>query len=128
MTISDQRSRSKLYAAKIPQKIHGALSEVCVEFTLGRRTVSPWANSFRGGCVSTDNDPRSGRPRTSADERSVKLVADALEEDRRATCEEQLSNQVLHYEAHSQRLRHQTKHKNQRTASTTFHVNVGNDT
>ena len=30
----------------------------------------------------------SGRPRTSTDERSVKLVADALEEDRRATYEE----------------------------------------
>ena len=31
-----------------------------------------------------DNDPRPGRPRT----RSVKLVADALEDNRRATCEE----------------------------------------
>ena len=37
-------------------------------------------NRSRGGCVSIDNDPRSGRPRTSTDERSVKLVADALEE------------------------------------------------
>ena len=26
-----------------------------------------------------DNDPRAGRPRTSTDERSVELVADALE-------------------------------------------------
>ena len=51
-------------------------------------TVSRWANRFSGGCVSIDNDPRPGRPRTSADERSVKLVADALEEDRHATCEE----------------------------------------
>ena len=39
--------------------------------------------------MSIDIDPRPGRPRTSTtDERSVKLVADALEEDRRATCEE----------------------------------------
>ena len=37
--------------------------------------------------MSIDNDPRPGRPRTSTDERSVKLVADALE-DHRATCEE----------------------------------------
>ena len=44
--------------------------------------VSHWANHFRGGCVSIDNDPRPGRPRTSTDERSVKLVADAFEEDR----------------------------------------------
>ena len=45
-------------------------------------------NCFRSGCVSIGNDPRTGRPRTSTDERSVKLVADALEEDRSATCEE----------------------------------------
>ena len=35
-----------------------------------------------------DIDPRPRRPKTSTDERSVKLVADALEKDRRATCEE----------------------------------------
>ena len=51
-------------------------------------TVSHWANRFRGGCVSTDNDSRPGRPRTSTDERSVELVAGALEEDRHAICEE----------------------------------------
>ena len=34
------------------------------------------------------NDPGSGRQRTSTDERIVKLVADALEEDCHATCEE----------------------------------------
>ncbi|PSN49678.1 hypothetical protein C0J52_22831 [Blattella germanica] len=38
--------------------------------------------------MSIDDDPRPGRPRTSTDERSVKLVTDALEKDRRATCEE----------------------------------------
>ena len=50
--------------------------------------VSRRSIRFRGGCLSTDNDPRPERPRTSTDERSVKLVADALEEDRLATCEE----------------------------------------
>ncbi|KAK9744610.1 Cytochrome P450 [Popillia japonica] len=34
------------------------------------------------------DDPRPGRPKTSTDERNVKRVADALEQDRRATCEE----------------------------------------
>ena len=53
-----------------------------------RSTVSRWANRFRGGCVSIDNNPRLRRPRQSTDERSVKLVADALEEDRPETCEE----------------------------------------
>ena len=45
-------------------------------------------NRFRGGCVNIENGPRRGRPRTSTDERSVKLVPDALEEYRRATREE----------------------------------------
>ena len=55
---------------------------------MDRTTVSRRANSFRGGCVSIDNDTRPVRPRTSTDERSAKLVADALQKDRRATCEE----------------------------------------
>ena len=63
---------------------------MCGEFTRGCSTVSRWVNCFRVFCVSIDNDydPTPGRPRTSSDERNVKLVADALEEDRRATCEE----------------------------------------
>ena len=69
-------------------KIHSALSEVCGEFTVDHSTVSHWANRFCGGCESKDNDSRPGRPRTSTDERSVKLVAESLEEDHRATCEE----------------------------------------
>ena len=55
---------------------------------MDRSTVSRWATRFRGGCVSIDNDPRLGRLRTSIVEISVKLVADALEEDRRAIYEE----------------------------------------
>ena len=73
---------------KYPIEIHGALSEVCDEFTGNSNTDSHWANCFHSGCVSLDNDPRSGRLKTSTDERSVKLVADALEEDCCAACEE----------------------------------------
>ena len=89
VTISDQRSYIKIETlrGKNPKEIHGALCEVCGVFTVDRSTVSRWDNCFRGGCVSIDNDPRRGRLRTSTEERSVKLVADALEEDRRATCE-----------------------------------------
>ena len=88
--ISDRRSYFKIehLRGKNPTEMHVALSEVCGEFTVDCSTVSRWANRFRGGCMSIDNDPRPGRPRTSTDERSVKLVADALEEDRRPTCEE----------------------------------------
>ena len=89
VTISDQRLyiKNETLRSKNPTEIHSALSAVCDEFT-DRCTVSRLANRFRGGCISTDNDPRPGRPRKSIEERSVKLVADVLEEDRRATCEE----------------------------------------
>ena len=90
VSISDQRSyiKIKTLRGKNSTEIHGALSEVCGELTVDRSTVYRWANRFRGGCVSIGNDPRPGRPRTSTDERSVKLVADALEEDSRATYKE----------------------------------------
>ena len=81
--LSDQRSYIKIETlfGKNPTEIHGALSEVCGEFTVNSSTVSRWANHFRGGCVCIDSDPRPGRPRTSIDERSMKLVADALDEE-----------------------------------------------
>ena len=90
VTISVQMSGIKIETlrGKNRTEIHGALNEVCGEFTVDRSTVSRWANRLRSGCVSTDNDPRPGRLRTSTDERSVKLVADALEEGRCATREE----------------------------------------
>ena len=89
VTILDQKSYIKIETSRYKNstEIHSALNEVCGEFTVDRSTVSPWANRFRRGGVTIDNDLRLGRPRTSTDERSVKLVADALEEDRRETCE-----------------------------------------
>ena len=38
--------------------------------------------------MSIDNDPRLGKPRAPTVERNVMFVADVLEEDRCATCEE----------------------------------------
>ena len=69
---------------------------------MDRGTISRRANCFRGGCVSIDNDPRPGRPRTSTDEKSVKLVADVLEEDHRVAREEFLESQEqkLHRKMH----------------------------
>jgi len=63
-------------------------STVCGEQTVDRSTVSSWATRFREGCVTKNDDQRPGRPKTSTDERNVKLVADFLAQDRRATCEE----------------------------------------
>ena len=88
VTISDQRSHIKIESlrSKNSIEIHGAQIEVCGKFTVDRSTVSRWGNRFRDGYVNTDNDARLGMPRTSTDERSVKLVADAFEDYRRATC------------------------------------------
>ena len=81
LSISGQRSYIKIETlrGKNPTEIHDALSEVCGAFTVDGSTVSRWSNHFLGGYVSIDNDPRPERPRTSTDESSVKLVADALE-------------------------------------------------
>ena len=78
----------KTLCSKNPTKIHNALSKVRGEFIVDRSMVSYWAIRFHGGYVSIDNDPVPGRPRISTDERNVKLVTDALEEDLCATCEE----------------------------------------
>ena len=55
---------------KNPMKIHSALSEVYGKFTVDHSTVFRWANRFRDGCVSIDNEPRPEKPRTSKEERS----------------------------------------------------------
>ena len=59
-----------------------------LSFKADSSMISRWANRFRNSYVSIDNDPRPEGLRTSTDERSVKLVAVVLEEDRRTTCEE----------------------------------------
>ncbi|PSN55801.1 hypothetical protein C0J52_02506, partial [Blattella germanica] len=73
---------------KNPREVHCVLSEVCGELAVGHSTDSHWFHQFQGGHRNTDDDPNHGRPRTSTDKRSVKLVADALEKDCRVTCVE----------------------------------------
>jgi len=62
--------------------------EVCGVETVDQSTISRWAQRFREGRLSTENDPKSGRPRTSTDDQSVERVLQILKEDRRMTCEE----------------------------------------
>ena len=70
VTISDQRSYIKIKTLrdKNPTEIHGALSEIYVEFTVDHSTDSRWANCIHGDCVSIDNNPRPGRSRTQKKE------------------------------------------------------------
>lgn len=81
VTIDEQRAYIKIETlrGKTSTEIHSALSDVCGELTVNHSTVSRWSNRFRGGRVSINDDARPRRPKTLTDERSVKLVADALE-------------------------------------------------
>ena len=89
-TNDDQRSYIKIETliGKTPTEIHSSLMEVCGVETVDRSTISRWAERFREGRLCIENDPKSGRPRTSTDDQSVERVLQILEEDRRMTCEE----------------------------------------
>jgi transposase len=80
VTVAHLRSYIKIdtLRGKNCTEIHIALHEVCGEQTVNHSTVSRWAIRFREGRVTINDDPRPGRPKTSTDEGSVKLVADFL--------------------------------------------------
>jgi transposase len=88
--VEDQRLyiNIEILGGKRPTEIHSALREVCGEQIVDHHTVSRWATHFHEGHVSINNDPRPGRPKTSTDEQSVKIVVDFLEADYRVACEE----------------------------------------
>lgn len=70
--IEGRTLRSKLYVTKTPQKSLG----LKVKFVVGSQwttVVSRWAIRFHGGCVSVEDDPRSGSSKTSTYKRSEKL-------------------------------------------------------
>ena len=62
--------------------------EVCGVEAVDRSTISRWAQRFHEGRLSTENDPKSGQPRTSTDNQSVERELQIPEEDRIMTCEE----------------------------------------
>jgi hypothetical protein len=88
--VDDRRSYIKIKTLrdKKPTEIHIALRKVCDEQTVDRSRLSRSATRFREGSVTIYDNLRTGRPKTLTDERIVKLMADFLTEDRRATCEE----------------------------------------
>jgi len=90
VAVEYQRSYIKIETlrGKNPTEFHSALCEVCGEQTVDRSTVSGWATRFCEGHVTINDDQKPGRLKTSTDEQSVKLVADFLAQDRRATCKE----------------------------------------
>jgi len=89
VTNGDQRAYIKIeiLRGETPAEIHNSLMEVCCVENVDRSTISRWAQCFREGRLSIENDPKSGRPRTSTDDQSAERVLQILEEDRRMTCE-----------------------------------------
>ena len=72
VTISDRRSYIKIETlrSKNPTETHGALGEICRDFTVDRSTVSRLVSRFRDGCESIDNDAKPG----SREHRQMKEV------------------------------------------------------
>jgi len=62
--------------------------EVCGVEAVDRSRITRWAQHFREGRLSVENDPKSGRPRMSTDDQIVERVPQILEKDRSTTCEE----------------------------------------
>jgi hypothetical protein len=78
--VEDQKSYIEIETlhGKNPTEIQNALREVCGRHTVDRSTVSCWSTHFHDGRVTINDNQRPGRPKTSTDKRSVKLVADFL--------------------------------------------------
>jgi len=87
VTNDDQRAYIKFETlrGKTPTEIHSSLMEVCGVETVDQSTISRWAQRFREERLSIENDPKSGRSRTSTDDQSVERVLQILEKDRRMT-------------------------------------------
>jgi len=90
VTNDDQRAYIKIETlrGKTPREIHSSLMELCGVETVDRSTISRWAQRYREGRLSIEDDPKSGRPRTSTDDQSVERVLQILEDERRMTGEE----------------------------------------
>lgn len=90
VTNLDQRSYIKIETlrGRTPTEIYDLLREVCGANTMNRSTISRWSAKFKRGQTSVEDDPRSGRPRTSLEATNASIVATIIDEDRRLTLEE----------------------------------------
>lgn len=67
--------------SEIIQRLQGVFGESAES----KSTVYRWIDRFKTGRTSLEDDPRSGRPSTSVNERNITAVEDLLKEDRRMT-------------------------------------------
>ena len=69
ISCSDQQSCIKIESlrGKNPTEFLNNLREVCENNVVDCSTVSRWSARFREGRLSTEDNPRSGRPSTATD-------------------------------------------------------------
>ena len=68
--------------------IHALLAAALGNNASSVQTVRHWHRHFQEGHESTSDAHRSGRPATKSTDEMVACVRDAVEEDRRQTCEQ----------------------------------------
>ena len=70
------------------RNIHNYLVEVCGDQALAHSTVRRWAQLFREGRDSMEDEPRTGRPKSSTGDLSIELVGEFLQSDYCCSIEE----------------------------------------
>lgn len=66
---------------KTASEIHRHLVSIYGRDAPSMTTVQNWARKFKCGQTSTEDDPRSGRPTSAIDERSIETVAQIVNEN-----------------------------------------------
>ena len=61
------------------RNVHNDLVEVCGDQALAYSTVKRWAQLFREGRDSIEDEPRTGRPKSAICEPSIELVVNFFE-------------------------------------------------
>ena len=73
--------KEEIPAAEIHQRLQRAYGSVC----MGASSVLRWVKHFKDGNTSIQDQPRSGRPRTTSTERNKERVDEINQDDRRVT-------------------------------------------
>ncbi|PNF43068.1 hypothetical protein B7P43_G02717 [Cryptotermes secundus] len=73
--------KDEIPAAEIHHRLRRANGSVC----MGASSVRRWVKHFKDGNTSIEDEPRSGRPRTTSTERNKVRLDEIIEDDRRVT-------------------------------------------
>lgn len=96
----EQRAVIKyLFKKKLtPKEIYDDMTSTLGESAPSYTTVKKWVAEFKRGRETIDDDPRSGRPKTSTTEENVGIVCDLILKDRRLTVREIADTIGISYE------------------------------